>query len=79
MGIVAVTNPGPVVPPHDVGRLFEPFRRGGTERTRNDGHGLGLPIVRAVAAAHGATVTVHPQPQGGLRVEVSFPTGSPAD
>jgi K+-sensing histidine kinase KdpD len=44
-----------------------------------DGHGLGLSIVRAIAAAHGATITAHPMPQGGLRVQVSFPRSTNCD
>ena len=48
--VISVTNTGPVVPPDDVERLFEPFRRGGSERTSGgDGYGLGLSIVRAIA------------------------------
>jgi len=71
-------NTGPVVPPQDIERLFEPFRRAGADRTRSrDGHGLGLSIVRAVAEAHGATVVITPQPEGGLGVEVSFPAPYP--
>jgi signal transduction histidine kinase len=76
--VVSVTNTGPVVPAEDVERLFEPFRRAGTDRTRTgDGHGLGLSIVRAVADAHGATVAVEPQSEGGLHVEVALPAQSP--
>ena len=72
--VVSVTNTGPAVSAEDVDRLFEPFRRAGNDRTRTgDGHGLGLSIVRAVADAHGATLTVEPQTGGGLRVEVVFP------
>ena len=60
----------------EVERLFEPFRRAGADRTGTDGHGLGLSIVRAIADAHGATVMVEPQTEGGLKVEVIFPTPS---
>ena len=71
--VFSVVNTGPVVPPADVERLFEPFRRAGADRTRsNDGHGLGLSIVRAVAAAHKAVVGVEPRSGGGLKVEVTF-------
>ena len=70
---ISVTNTGPVVPPNGVDGLFEPFRRGGSERTRgDDGYGLGLSIVRAIADAHGAVVNVEPQQEGGLRVVVVF-------
>jgi signal transduction histidine kinase len=36
------------------------------------GHGLGLAIVRAIASAHGATLTATARPQGGLDAQVSF-------
>jgi signal transduction histidine kinase len=72
--VLTIINTGPLVPPEDVERLFEPFRKAGADRTRsNDGHGLGLAIVRAVADVHDATVVAEPQPSGGLRVEVVFP------
>jgi signal transduction histidine kinase len=38
------------------------------------GHGLGLAIVRAIAGAHGATLTAAARPEGGLDVAVSFPS-----
>lgn len=71
---VSVTNTGPVVAADQVGRLFEPFQRLENGRTaRADGHhGLGLSIVRAIATAHGATIRTQPQPEGGLRVTVTF-------
>jgi signal transduction histidine kinase len=72
--ILRIGNTGPVVPPDQVGRLFEPFQRLGGARTRSDGgYGLGLAIVRAIADAHGATVTARARPGGGLDIEVSFP------
>jgi signal transduction histidine kinase len=72
--LLFVANTGPVVPAAQVERLFEPFQRLGDRTTRNDGHhGLGLSIVRAIAAAHDATLTVSARPAGGLAVEVSFP------
>jgi signal transduction histidine kinase len=76
--ILSVTNSGPVIPPADVGRLFQPFQRLGPRRARRDGgHGLGLSIVRAIAAAHGATVTSRPRPGGGLSIGVEFPAWPP--
>jgi signal transduction histidine kinase len=71
--VVSVTNSGQVIPPAEVDRLFQPFQRLGARRARDDGHGLGLSIVRAIAAAHGATITAQPVPGGGLAVAVSFP------
>jgi signal transduction histidine kinase len=73
--LISVRNTGPVIPPDQVGHLFEPFRQFGTERIRNgEGYGLGLAIVRAIADAHGATLTAHACPQGGLDVKVTFST-----
>jgi signal transduction histidine kinase len=70
---LAVANTGPVVPADAVDELFEPFRRGGTARTASRGAGLGLSIVRAVAAAHGGEVSAVPRPEGGLEVTVRLP------
>ena len=70
---LTVTNTGPVVPPDQIERLFEPFQRLGAQRVgHTDGHGLGLAIVRAIATAHAAHVTADANPGGGLTVTVSF-------
>jgi len=72
---LSVTNDGPVIPAAEVERLFEPFQRLGTDRTApSDGHhGLGLSIVRAIAAAHHATLLAEARLEGGLAIEVRFP------
>ncbi|HTU76074.1 MAG TPA: HAMP domain-containing sensor histidine kinase [Trebonia sp.] len=73
-GCLSICNSGPVIQPDDVGRLLEPFRQLGGQRTRHDGgHGLGLAIVSAIASAHGATLDVQARPEGGLAVTVMFP------
>jgi hypothetical protein len=60
-----VTNTGPRVHADQVGRLLQPFQRLGEQRAgRHDGVGLGLPIVAAIAAAHGAALTARPGPEG---------------
>lgn len=70
---LVVGNTGFEVEQKDVPGLFEPFRRGGWERTGSRGSGLGLSIVRAVCDAHGGTVSAVAQPGGGLEVTVSLP------
>jgi signal transduction histidine kinase len=72
--VLSVANTGTIVPATEVQHLFEPFRQLGAERIGNgDGHGLGLAIVRAIARAHGATLTCHARPAGGLDIQVVFP------
>ncbi|PZF92735.1 sensor histidine kinase [Micromonospora endophytica] len=75
---LVVSNTGFEVDPADVPGLFEPFRRGGRERTGARGSGLGLSIVRAVCDAHGGTVTAIAQPSGGLVVTVNLPAADTA-
>lgn len=72
--VLSVRNTGPVVPDDAVDELFAPFWRLGNRTSHGDGLGLGLSIVQAVADAHDATITVRPQPRGGLSVEIQFPS-----
>jgi signal transduction histidine kinase len=73
-GWLSVSNDGPEVAADQIERLYEPFERLGAERTHaGEGFGLGLCIVRAVAIAHGASLTTEARPHGGLHIEVRFP------
>jgi signal transduction histidine kinase len=75
--LVTVTNSGPVIASAEVERLLRPFQRLGAARVGHGaGHGLGLSIVAAIAAAHGASVSVVPRPGGGLRAEVRLAAGA---
>jgi signal transduction histidine kinase len=83
---LAVTNTGPVIPPDQLGRLFQPFQRldpartssgAGTGEAAGGGLGLGLAIVSAIAAAHGADLRAVTRTTGGLAVEVVFPPLAP--
>ena len=73
--MVRVANSGPVIPPGELDRLFQPFQRLGDERVHGPGHGLGLAIVHAIAVAHGAGIIARARPEGGLDITVSFPYG----
>ena len=74
VAFVTIENTGPTVPPEELQRLFEPFQRlGGPRTVHNNGHGLGLSIVQAIADAHHADVFAQARPQGGLRIEVCLP------
>jgi signal transduction histidine kinase len=69
-----VTNTGPAVPPGEIHRLRQPFQRLASNRVaRDDSLGLGLSIVQAIADSHHAELDIHPNGDGGLRVDVRFP------
>ena len=71
---LVVRNSGPQVDPETVDALFEPFHRGAGDRKGDTGHsGLGLSIVRSVAAAHDGRATAEARPDGGLDVTVELP------
>jgi signal transduction histidine kinase len=71
---LVIESTGPVLDGEAVAQLAEPFRRLAAERTGSqNGHGLGLSIVAAVAAAHGGTLTLHALQSGGLEAEVTLP------
>ena len=72
--VLTIANSGPTIPPAELDRLFQPFQRLDGSRTNSNGLGLGLSIVRAIADAHDATVTTDAPADGGLRVQVSFPS-----
>jgi signal transduction histidine kinase len=71
--VLSLANDGPIISPQELERIQQPFQRLGAERaSRGDGHGLGLSIAHAIADAHGATLSVQANPDGGLHVTVSF-------
>lgn len=70
-----VRDTGPGVPDHHRAAIFERFGRGDV-RPGDEGFGLGLSIVRAIAGAHGGTVTVGDAHPPGARFELVLPTHS---
>ncbi|GLB67050.1 sensor histidine kinase [Arthrobacter mangrovi] len=59
-----VRDEGAGIAPEDQKRIFERFARGANS-TRAEGSGLGLPIVSAIAAAHGGRVELASAPGRG--------------
>ena len=73
--VLTVTDTGPGIPAAERERVFERFHRGTAAGDAADagGSGLGLSIVRRIADAHGATVTLGDGPdRHGLAVTVRF-------
>ena len=66
--VLRVRDTGPGVPPEIKDRLFEPFAS-----SRPDGTGLGLALVREIAAAHGGSVRyVEGEPGACFELEVPW-------
>lgn len=75
---VLVSNTGPTVDPDGIDALFAPFRRGapsaGSERVRSqDGVGLGLSVVAAIARRYGVELHASARTGGGLDVRLRWP------
>lgn len=69
--LMRVADSGPGLPDDIKGEAFERFVR--AERDRGiKGHGLGLALVRAIAARHGARMVV-PAGKGGFTLEIHWP------
>lgn len=75
MPLLEVEDSGPGIAPAERERVFAPFYRAASAQAVNaHGSGLGLTIVRDIAAMHGASIALSEGAQGtGLKVQVSFP------
>ncbi len=71
---LTVADTGPGIAIGDRERVFDRFHRGASAGPEQTGSGLGLSIVKRIADAHGATVTLGDTDSGrGLTVCVRFP------
>jgi signal transduction histidine kinase len=72
--VFAVADSGCGIPPADLDRIFDRFARARPYRSRETGgFGLGLPIVQAIAEAHGGSVRVRSTVGGGSVFELLVP------
>ncbi|GAB6987463.1 HAMP domain-containing sensor histidine kinase [Nocardioides pyridinolyticus] len=71
-----VRDTGPGVPPEDRERIFERFGRSAVP-PGDEGFGLGLSIVGAIARAHGGSVTVEDAEPAGARFVITLPEEDP--
>ncbi|HEX8210293.1 MAG TPA: ATP-binding protein [Longimicrobium sp.] len=70
-----VCDSGPGIPPEVQAKIFEPFFRGSGARAEGGaaGAGLGLPIARWIAVAHGGRLELAESGPGGSVFQASFP------
>ena len=71
---VVIEDEGPGIPEAELDRVFEPFVRLETSRSRDTGgSGLGLAIARSIIRGHGGDIRLENRPEGGLRATVALP------
>lgn len=72
--VIRVCDRGPGIPEPELERVFDPFMRLETSRSRETGgHGLGLSIARSILRAHGGDIVLSNRPEGGLCASLSLP------
>jgi two-component system OmpR family sensor kinase len=75
--VLEVSDTGVGIAAEDRARIFERFVRG-ADAERRPGTGLGLPIVKAIAEAHGGAVTVESEPGAGTSFALTLGAPVPA-
>ena len=71
---ICVRDGGTGIPPDQQNRVFEPFYRIETSRSRETGGtGLGLTIAMNIARQHNGKLSLSNLPEGGLEVRLSLP------
>jgi signal transduction histidine kinase len=75
---VTIDDDGPGIPECERERVFEPFYRLETSRSRQTGGtGLGLTVAQTSIRAHGGSLALSDSPSGGLRATVVLPVPAP--
>jgi signal transduction histidine kinase len=71
---IRIRDGGPGIPADKLDKVFDPFYRIETSRSRDTGGtGLGLTIARNIAEQHGGTLELANRPDGGLEVTLTLP------
>lgn len=74
---ISVTDTGPGISPADQARVFTEFAQVGDIKLRAAGTGLGLPLARRLAQAHGGDLTLESEPGHGARFTLTLPATPP--
>ena len=76
---IRIRDEGPGLPQAELEKVFEPFYRVESSRSRETGGtGLGLTIARSVAEAHGGSLVLSNRAGGGLEARLILPRSVPA-
>ena len=71
--VLEVWNPGPVIPPEVLVRLFEPFYRRAEQEETARGWGLGLAFVKRIAEQHGGKAEGRSETGSGTSFRIRLP------
>ena len=72
--VLSVHNHGDAIPPEEQECIFQMYRRAELARLgRQQGWGIGLPYVRAVAESHGGSVTLDSSDERGTTFTIDIP------
>lgn len=76
--VIEIDDDGPGIPEDEHERVFAPFYRVETSRSRETGGtGLGLAVARSIVHAHGGDIRLANRKGGGLRVTILVPALPP--
>lgn len=72
---LSVVDNGPGIPAGEIPHVFDRFYRGAASagRERVQGTGLGLPIAKSIAQAHGGRIRIDPDRKHGAAVHIFLP------
>ena len=71
---ITVADEGPGLPESELAKVFEPFYRMESSRSRDTGGtGLGLSLARNIARAHGGDLVLRNRDGGGLEAQLILP------
>lgn len=77
--VITISDAGPGITESELERVFDPFYRLETSRSRDTGGtGLGLTIARNIAEKHGGHLTLSNRLEGGLTATLTLPVEVPA-
>jgi signal transduction histidine kinase len=75
---ITIADDGPGIPATLHGKVFEPFFKADSARTRNDsGFGLGLSIAQDIVKRHGGNISLLAREPAGLAVQILLPADMP--
>ena len=70
--VLRVKDSGEGIAEAERARVFQPFYRAGSAQN-TAGYGLGLPLARQIAEAHGGTIRLVPRAEAASAIEVTLP------